>query len=134
MFLLDTDFLSELEKPNPDRGVLDWMEMADWLDLHLSVISVAELRSGIQRLPAGKRRRELEFMFELLPDRFADRILPVNWAVAKKYGDIQAAHGPLPVFDTLIAATAIVHRLIVITRSVKDIARTGAKLFVPWTD
>lgn len=133
MFLLDTDALSEMEKPKPDAGLLSWMESVDWLDLHLSVITVAEVRLGISRLPDGQKRRALEAMFELLPDRFYNRILPVDFSIAVKYGEIQASSGPLPSMDTLIAATAIVRRLTVVTRNGKDIMRTGASVFDPWS-
>lgn len=133
MFLLDTDALSELERPKPDAGLLSWMESVDWLDLHLSVITVGEIWSGISRLPEGPKRRALEGMFELLPDRFYNRILPVDVPVAVKYGEIQARVGPLPSLDTLIAATAIVRRLTVVTRNGKDLMRTGAAVFDPWS-
>ena len=63
MFLLDTDALSELEKPRPDPGLLAWLETVDWLDLHLSVVTVGELWKGIDELPPGRRRRALEAMF-----------------------------------------------------------------------
>lgn len=132
MFLLDTAVLSELEKPNPNRGVIEWMSSVDWLDLHLSTITVAELWHGIARLPSGQRRRALEVSFELLPERFPGRILPVDFAVAVRYGQVQAAAGPLPVLDTFIGATALVNRLTVVTRNTGDIARTGAPVHDPW--
>jgi hypothetical protein len=132
MFLLDTDALSELEKPKPDSGLLDWLETVDWLDLHLSVVTVGEIWSGIARLPQGQKRRGLEAMFDLLPDRFYNRILPVDYAAAVKFGEIQANAGPLPTLDTLIAATAIVRRLSLVTHDGKDMTRTGAVVFDPW--
>jgi len=133
MFLLDTDTLSELEKPKPDGGLLQWLSEVDWLDLHLSVITVGETWSGIVRLPEGPKRRALEAMFDLLPDRFHNRILPVDHAVAVKFGEIQAKLGPLPSLDTLIAATAIVRRLTLVTHNSKDMMRTGAAVFDPWS-
>jgi len=133
MFLLDTDAVSELEKPQPNAGVLAWMETVDWLDLHLSVITVGELWQGIAELPSGRKRRSLEGMFDLIPDRFFNRILPVVYAVAVEFGDIQATAGPLPTMDTLVAATAKVHRLTLVTHNVKDFRRTGVPLLDPWT-
>ena len=132
MFLLDTDALSELEKSKPDPGVLAWLENVDWLDLHLSVITVGEIWMGIAALPAGRKRQALEAMFELMPDRFFNRILPVTREIAVKYGEIQAKSGPLPSLDALIAATAITHRLTLITHNTRDMARTGAKILCPW--
>ncbi|HEY2953099.1 MAG TPA: type II toxin-antitoxin system VapC family toxin [Verrucomicrobiae bacterium] len=131
MFLLDTDALSEIEKPRPDGGLLGWFGHVDWLDLHISVITVGELWKGIAELPAGRKRRALEAMFDLIPDRFHGRILPVDYAVAVKFGEIQAAHGPLPSLDSLIAATALTHHLTLVTHNTRDMARTGAAVLDP---
>jgi predicted nucleic acid-binding protein len=133
MFLLDTDALSELEKPNPNPGVVAWLESADWLDLHLSVITIAELWMGITKLPPGRRRRGLEAMFDLLPDRFHNRIIPVDHSIAVKFGEIQNDCGPLPSLDTLIAATALTRHLSLVTHNTKDMARTGVAVLDPWT-
>jgi predicted nucleic acid-binding protein len=75
----------------------------------------------------------LQASFDLIQQRFPDRILPVDFAVAMKYGELQAKAGPLPVLDTLIGATAIINRLTIITRNTDDIARTGALIHDPWT-
>jgi predicted nucleic acid-binding protein len=132
MFLLDTDALSELEKPKPDSGLLGWLETVDWLDLHLSVITIGELWKGIAELPSGRKRRALEAMFDLIPDRFNHRITPVNYAIAVKFGEIQAKAGPLPSLDSLIAATAISQHLTLVTHNSRDMARTGASILDPW--
>lgn len=133
MFLLDTDALSELEKPGPDSGLLAWLETVDWLDLHLSVITIGELWKGIAELPPGRKRRALEAMFDLIPDRFYKRIIPADYAIAVKFGEIQAKAGPLPSLDTLIAATAVTRRLTLVTHNCKDMARTGATILDAWT-
>jgi predicted nucleic acid-binding protein len=132
MFLLDTMAVSELDRPRPNPGLTAWFSNVDWNDLFLSVISVAEIWQGIVALPAGKKRRMLEASFALIPDRFPERILIVDFAVGVKYGEIQAKAGPLPVLDKLIGATALVNRLTVITRNTADIARTGALIHDPW--
>ena len=132
MFLLDTDALSELEKPRPDPGLLAWLETMDWLDLYLSVITIGELWKGIAELPPGRRRRSLEAMFELIPDRFHNRIIAVDYPVAVKFGEIQAQAGPLPSLDTLIAATALTRQLTLVTHNTRDMARTGAAILDPW--
>jgi toxin FitB len=132
MFLLDTNAISELDKPNPNAGVSAWLTSVDWNDLFISVITVAEIWEGVSRMPRGPRRRSYEASFAFLPDRFAGRILPVDFAVGIRFGEIQAAHGPLPALDTLIAATGIVHRLTVVTRNTRDIGRTGASMLDPW--
>jgi predicted nucleic acid-binding protein len=132
MFLLDTDALSELEKSSPDPGLLAWLETVDWLDVHLSVITIGELWKGIAELPPGRKRRALEAMFDLIPDRFHNRIIPVDYSVAVKFGGIQAQAGPLPSLDTLIAATALTRRLTLVTHNSRDMARTGAAIWDPW--
>ena len=132
MFLLDTDALSELEKPKSNPGLLAWIESVDWLELHLSVITIGELWLGIARLPESRKRRALEGMFELIPDRFHNRVIPVDYEIAVKFGEIQAEAGPLPSLDALIAATAITRRLTLVTRNTRDMIRTGATLLDPW--
>lgn len=132
MFLLDTAAVSELDRPNPNPGVIAWFSSVEWNDLYLSVIAIAEIWQGIARLPSGRKRRSLEASFDLIRERFPGRILPVDLAVAVQYGDIQAKVGPLPAPDTLIAATAIVNRLTVITRNTSDISRSGARIHDPW--
>lgn len=132
MFLLDTPAISEIDKSAPNPGLVDWLSTVDVNDLYLSAISIGELRQGIARLPNGPKRRALEANFELIQDRFSGRILPIDFAVAERYGTIQAEKGPLPVMDTLIAATAIVHRLTIVTRNTKDLGRTGARILDPW--
>ena len=133
MFLLDTMAVSEMSQASPNAGLQQWLSSVDWNDLHLSVMSIAEVWEGIVALPSGKKRRALEAWFEFLPSSFAGRILPVDFATSIRYAEIQAARGPLPVLDTFIAATASVHRLTVITRNTKDIGRTGSSVLDPWT-
>lgn len=133
MFLLDTAAISELDKPKPDPKVIAWFSSVDWNDLFLSIITPAEMWRGIAKLPLGRRRRELEASFNLLPMRFYGRILPIDFVIAVEYGEIQARRGPLPVLDSLIAATATVNHLTVITRNTADFARTGALILDPWT-
>jgi predicted nucleic acid-binding protein len=133
MFLLDTDALSELDKTNPNAGQAAWLESVDWLALHVSVITIAELWQGISMMPEGRKRRALLAMFNLLPDRFHNRIIPIDYSTAIKFGELQANAGPLPVLDALIAATALTRRLTLITHNVNDMARTGVPIFDPWS-
>ena len=79
------------------------------------------------------KRRTLKAFFKLLPEQFCGRILPVDFQVGIKYGEIQAKLGPLPVLDTFIGATALVNRLTVITHNIADIARTGTPVHDPWS-
>jgi predicted nucleic acid-binding protein len=132
MFLLDTAAISEIDSPTPNPGMISWLTSVEWIDLYLSVISVAEIWQGIARLPEGKKRRAFEASFHMIRDRFPGRILDVNFAVAAQHGEIQARIGPLPVMDTLIGATALVNHLMVVTRNTSDIGRTGARIHDPW--
>lgn len=133
MFLLDTSAISEFERAKINPGFEAWFATVDWDDLHISSLSIAEIWNGILLRPHGKKRRELEAWFDLLCDRFEHTTHSVDKPVAISYAAIQAENGPLPVLDTLIAATAIVHRLTLVTRNTKDFARTGVRVLDPWT-
>jgi predicted nucleic acid-binding protein len=105
--------------------------------LYLSAITVGELHKGVNLLPPGKRRTQLEDWFDndLIP-RFSDRILPVTPAIGRLWGSLaagrQLAGRPLAMADGLIAATALEHHLTVVTRNVKDFAGLGVTLLNPW--
>lgn len=135
-YLLDTCALSEFTKPKPSASVDAWFaklpEGADFV----SVLTLGELEKGIAKLATSRRRAALEKWFGHLRDRFDRRILLVDEPVALEWGRITArgelAGSPLPSIDALIAATAIVHGLAVVTRNTSDIARTGAPIIDPW--
>jgi predicted nucleic acid-binding protein len=136
-FLVDTNVPSELTRPSPDARVRHWVEVQDNASLHLSVVSVGEIRKGFTLLPQSKRRTQLEewFEFYLLP-LFGDRILPVSQAVGDRWGVISAEcqlrGAPLNTADGLIAATALEHDLTIVTRNVKDFAELGVDILNPW--
>jgi predicted nucleic acid-binding protein len=137
--LLDTNIPSELIRSQPEPRIERWFYAQDEQSLFLSAISIGELRRGFMLLPAGKRRNQLEHWFhdDLVP-RFGRRILPVTHAIADRWGILgaerQLAGTPLDTADGLIAATALEHGLIVVTRNVRDFARLGVPLFDPWTE
>jgi predicted nucleic acid-binding protein len=133
-YLLDTVVLSELMKRRQHPGVMRWLDAQEPERLFLSVITVGEIEQGIARLPPGGRRRAYERMVrEALPARFAGRILPVDAEVASSWGAYSGRHREtLPVVDSLIAATARVHRLTVVTRNVGDFRRFDVPLLDPW--
>ena len=115
-FLLDTNVISELVKPTPDSKVTSWIDTEDESLLCLSVLTLAEIRKGIALLPNAFRRVSLErWLDHELVLRFADRILPIDQAVADRWGRIAAqalrAKSALPVIDGLLAATAMRHNL-----------------------
>ncbi|MEY2396046.1 MAG: toxin FitB [Acidobacteriaceae bacterium] len=110
-FLLDTNAVSEWVKPRPNPGLVNWMESADEDRVFVSVISLAELRYGVERMPAGSRRSRLEqWLQHELPLRFESRILPVDTHVAELWGRTisrsEAVGRPIGVMDAFLAATA----------------------------
>ena len=126
-----------LVRVKPETRVLDWLEAADEELLHLSVLTMGGLEKGIAKLPESPRKSELrEWLEHDLAERFSERILPVDAAVAVAWGRIQgeAERGgmKLPVIDSLLAATAEIHRLTLATRNVADFDRCGATVFNPW--
>lgn len=136
-FLLDTCAVSELVKPAPAAGVLEWFAQQDELSLCLSPLSLGELKRGIEKLAAGKRKTFLQkWLTENVILRFGDRVLPVTAEIGERWGELQAKlekkGKPMPVIDGLIAATAIHHRLTVVTRNIKDMEASGVTLFNPW--
>ena len=136
-FLLDTNAVSELMKPQPNPGLTGWMEAADEDRIFLSVVSMAELRYGIERMAAGKRRSRLEqWLAEELPLRFEGRILPVNTVVADAWGRTvcrnEAAGRPIEAMDALLAATAETHQLTLVTRNVAHFPLLKT-ILNPWT-
>ena len=136
-YLIDTCCISELVKKKPDSNVLEWFEEHDEFNMFLSVITFGELRKGIEKLPESKKKRELNaWLNEDLLSRFKNRILNISQAEVNKWGEVLAkaekAGNPLPAIDTLIASTALVHGLSVVTRNTKDIEPTGVELINPW--
>lgn len=133
MFLLDTNIVSQRPKLKPNPAVMAWLSSTNEADLRISAITIQEIRLGIERLDAGRRRREIEQWLEGdLLARFAGRILPVDAVVADQCGRLIAAanerkHNP-DLGDALIAATAVVHGLQVATLNRKHFEPLGVAL------
>lgn len=137
-FLLDTNLVSEWVKPQPNHGVVSWLAAIDEDRAYLSVVTLAELRGGIERLVAGARRDRLErWLAEELPARFAHRIIPIDAPIAELWGRItqrgRAAGRPIGATGGFIAATAGHHALTLVTRNISDFERLGLSLLDPWT-
>lgn len=136
-YLLDTCLISELVKKEPNAAVVGWLDEQDEQTLFLSVLNLGELQKGISKLPDGAKKDELQAWVALdLVERFTGRILDIDLETALCWGRIQGeseqAGLKLPVMDSLIAATAAAHSLIVVTRNVKDIERCGVRVCNPW--
>lgn len=132
-YLLDTNVISEVRRSSPDHGVASWFEQAAGEDLFLSVLTVGEIRQGIERLRARDPEQAdmFERWLELLHRDFRDRLLPISTAVAEAWGRLNAP-SPLPVIDSLLAATALVHGLTFVTRDTSKLEKTGVPLLDPW--
>jgi predicted nucleic acid-binding protein len=136
-FLLDTNAVSEWVKPRPNPGLIGWMESVDEDRIFISVVSLAELHCGVERMAAGRRRSRLEQWLEHeLLLRFESRILPVDTEVAEAWGRTvsrsEAAGRPIGAMEAFLAATAEIHQLTLVTRNVSDFPLLKAVLD-PWT-
>ena len=133
-FLLDTNTLAELRKPAGDPLVQRWIEPIPTDELFLSVLNVGEIRRGIERLRRHDSAQAAVFEVWLtsLRRKYADRILPVTMEIAEEWARLTVPN-PLPVIDGLLAATARVHGLTLVTRNTADFAATGVPLLNPFT-
>lgn len=136
-FLLDTNCISEVLRLKPEPHVLGWLDGVNESLLYLSVLTIGEIRKGLAGLSQGKRRTEIEAWLTVeLPARFSGRILPIDVAVAERWGNIAAEAKrkgrPLSVIDSLIASTALQHNLTVVTRNIEDFKPVGVPILNPW--
>jgi predicted nucleic acid-binding protein len=139
MYLLDTNVVSEAISVRPSPRVQRWLDDADEDQLFLSVVTIAEIRFGIRRMNDGSRKRRLDvWLTNELPARFERRIFPVDAAIADVAGIIGAERSlkghRMEAMDALIAATAAVHGLTVVTRDVKDFTGSVPRIVNPWDE
>ena len=138
-YLLDTCVISELVSACPAPVVLEWMNSVEATRLFLSVLTIGEIKRGIVRLPASKRRSALESWLEQdLSLRFHGRILSLDVSVMLTWGqlvaELERKGRPLPAIDSLIAATALHYQFQLVTRNEKDFANTGVNILNPWRE
>jgi predicted nucleic acid-binding protein len=133
-WLLDTNVISELRKGSrANRGVQAWFSTVEDADLHTSVLVIGEIRRGIERLAPRDppSARALERWARTLETQFADRILPITLEISDSWGR-QSPDRPMPTVDGLLAATARHHGLILVTRNVADVGRSGVDVLNPF--
>jgi toxin FitB len=136
-FLLDTNVISELVRPRTEPAVTRWIESTDESLLHLSVLTWGEIRKGIASLRDAARRVTLETWLDSdLAIRFSGRVLPIDQAVADRWGRLAgsaaAKRSPMPVIDGLLAATALHFDLTLVTRDTQHLEVSGVPFFNPW--
>ena len=136
-FLLDTCLVSELVRKQPNPAVLAWLEKQQERDLFLSVLTFGELQKGIVRLPESPKRKRLQQWIEReLKQRFAGRIMNIDYEVAtlagQLQGTLQSEEFTLPAIDSLIAATAMHNGLVVVTRNETAMNRCKTPVLNPW--
>ena len=134
-YLLDTNVISELRRKSPEPSVVEWFSKRPASTLYLSVLTLGELRKGIESVKDLERRMALTDWLETdLPVFFTGRILPIDVKVTDRWGRLLAAAGrPLPAIDSLLGATAAQHGLSVVTRNSRDFDNLGLSIINPWT-
>ncbi len=134
-YLLDTNVICELARPTPEPRVVAWFKAVPDEAMFLSVLTLGEIRKGVDLLPPGSRREKLRVWLETgLPAWFGARLLPVDAQVADRWGRLLAEAGrPLAAIDSLIAATALCHDLRLVTRNAPDFALPGLEVIDPWS-
>lgn len=133
-YLIDTNVISELARPKPAKAVLAWFDSIPSEALNVSVLTLGEIRKGIEQMPESARREKLRVWLEHdLIEWFGDRVLPIDIAVSDRWGRLVAQMGrPVPSIDSLLAATALHHELRMVTRNQKDFDYPGLEIVNPW--
>ena len=132
-YLVDTNVLSELRRKQPQPEVVAWFTQRPRQTLYLSVLTLGEIRKGIERLEAARQQPLLDWLEVELPNYFLGRLLAVDAQTADRWGRLLASAGrQLPAVDSLLAATALQHDLTLVTRNTVDFAGTGVRLINPW--
>lgn len=135
-FLIDTNVISERVRPHPNEIVSQWLMGTSMENSFISALTLGELSRGIQRLPASRRRGQLEEWFLAISIQFGDRILAVDSKIALEWARLDArltASGrTIGLVDGYLAATALHHDLTIVTRNSRDFEHTGVRLFNPW--
>lgn len=136
-YLIDTNIISELIAPRPNPHVVEWIDQLDPNQIYLSVITIGEIRKGIEKLAASKRKQALQEWLETdLLLRFHGRILEINTAVMLTWGELvgrlEKAGKPIHAVDGLIAALALEGSYTLVTRNESDFQHTGVTIENPW--
>jgi predicted nucleic acid-binding protein len=136
-FLLDTNAFSEIVRTSRDQGLADWLATVEEDDLFISVLTIGEVTRGVLLLPQGERRRQIRDATDHLIADYGERVLDLDEGVARQWGELSARYKSagivVGVADELIAATALRHDLVMVTRNTRHFEHGGCKLLSPWT-
>ena len=136
MIILDSNVLSELMRPRPDKSVVEWLARHTNDELSTTSVTIGEIWYGIERLPDGRRKAQIAEAAERATGALRDRILPFDTAAARLYASLVARRDrsghPISGFDGQIAAICRVRDASLATRNVKDFAETGVEIINPW--
>ena len=138
-FLVDTEVVVEVARPNSEQQVVEWLKAQSPLDIAISVITLGEIEGMLAVLPSGRRRSAMDrWIAEDLPRQFQGRVLAIDAATAREWGKLAArarlTGRELPLVDGLLLATAAVHDLTLVTRHESDCAARGVPVFNPWRE
>lgn len=133
-YLLDTNIICELVNKNPQPEVTHWINQIPAHALFLSVLTLGEIRTGVEKMSDQKRKQKILLWLENeLPETLHNRVLPITREIADRWGRLQyLAKRPLPAIDSLLAATALHHDMTLVTRNTKDFQGLGLEIINPW--
>jgi predicted nucleic acid-binding protein len=136
-YLLDTCVISELVAKQPNPRIVTWVDGIEETRLHLSVITIGEIRRGIEKLPVSPRQTVLrEWLNDELLIRFSERIVPLDTLGMLQWGkltvELESKGRPMSAMDSLIAASALSRGLTLVTRNEDDFKHTGVSVVNPW--
>ena len=137
-FLLDTCAISELIKPAPNKNAVQWISGIEENRYYLSVLTLGEIEKGITKLPDSFRKKQLsDWLENHLVVRFEKRILDISLSISREWGrmlgEVEKIGKPIPAVDGLIAATASVHKLTLVTRNVSDFENAKVDILNIWS-
>ncbi len=137
-YLLDTNVVSETERPVPDKNVIKWLGQTDPDDTYLSALTVGEIKKGVSKLPSGKRKAHIQNWLEVVRKQFSGRILPLTEDTFSVWGKMMAEFEKSgivrPALDSLLEATALENDLVLVTRNVRNFKDSQVTILNPWED